>query len=117
MAVLRAEIELGKIEIGEPRENDIEVWTVAVGNVPTIYIYCPFLMPKEVKEAVKFICKLDGFCGLFDLKPHGTLCMFESENKAKIARNMMRDRGIEVGNNICSVYIDKDECTYLGVES
>ena len=108
---------MGKIEIGEPRENDIEVWTVAVGCIPTIYIYCPFLMPKGVKEAVKYISKLDGFCGLFDMKPHGTLCMFESENKAKIARNMVQAEGIEVGDNICSVYVDKEDMTFVHIDS
>lgn len=116
MVVLCVEIELGRIEIGKPRENDVEVWTVAVGNVPTIYIYCPFLMPRRVKDAIKFIKNLEGFGGLFDMKPHGTLCMFDTENHAKLARNLMKLKGIEVGDNICSVYVDKEYMTFVHME-
>ena len=38
--------------------------------------------------------------------PHGTLLLFETENDAKGARNLIREK-TPVGNNICECYIDK----------
>ena len=87
--------------VGEPKENEIAVWSVSVGNLPLI-------KTKRVRMAIKIISEQDGFIGLCPCYPHGTLCLFDTENNAKGARNIMRYEGIECGDNICKVYIDKD---------
>ena len=77
--------------------EEIEVWSVAVGNVN------PFL--KASRKAIEYIAKLDGLVGVHPHYPDGTLVLFESENSAKRARNMMESKGIKCGNNICKIYI------------
>lgn len=71
-------------QYGEPTENQVKVWTVAIGNLPV------FFVPRKVKEAVAFIKEQDGFIGFYPMYPKGTLCLFRTENDAKGARNMMR---------------------------
>lgn len=93
-----------KIEVGEKKENEVSVWSVATGNLPRI----PFFIPKKTKEAIQFISELDGFVAFYPCYPHGTLCLFKTENDAKGARNMMRFKNIEVGDNICEVYVKKE---------
>ncbi len=90
------------IENREKQPNEVSAWTVAVGNIPLN----PFKM-KKAEKALKFIAKLEGFIGFTPCAPHGTLCLFKTENDAKGARNLMRAKGIEVGKNIAEVYIDK----------
>lgn len=88
--------------MSEIRENEVKVWTVAVGNLPV-----PPFIPKKSKEAIKYISKLEGFVGFHPVPPHGTLCLFKTENDAKGGRNHMRAKGIQVGKNIGYVFIDK----------
>ena len=89
-------------QYGEPTEDQVKVWTVAVGNLPV------FFVPRRVKKAIKFIQEQDGFIAFYPMYPNGTLCLFKTENDAKGARNMMRFTGIEVGDNICEVWINKE---------
>ena len=70
------------------------LWSVATGNVN------PFM--KKSREAVKYIQTLEGFVAVHPTPENrGTLWMFDSENNAKGARNLMRSKGIQCGNNIC----------------
>ena len=69
------------------------MWSVAIGNIDPL--------KKTSRDAVKYISKLKGFVGFFPHYPHGTLCMFKSENDAKRGRNMMDTVGIQTGRNIC----------------
>lgn len=89
----------------EPTENDKEAWTVAVGNLPWCYPWLPFLMKRGAKEAIKLIRAQEGFLGFYLNKPYGTLCLFDSENHAKGARNILRYHKAQVGDNICKVWI------------
>lgn len=76
----------------------MKVYTVAVGNVdPT---------NKYSRKAVEYISKLDGLVGVHPSYPRGTLILFDTENNAKIARNLMNAKGIQTGRNICEVEID-----------
>lgn len=75
-----------------------EAWTVAVGNIN------PF--KKGCRKAVEFIKTLDGLLAVYPDYPRGTLLLFESENAAKIARNMLKAKGIQTGHNICKCEID-----------
>ena len=75
----------------------MKAYTVAVGN------FDPH--NKKSRQAIKFIADLEGFIGFHPHYPDGTLCVFDSENNAKIARNRMDNEGIQTGYNICEVEI------------
>ena len=85
---------------GEKLPNEVTVYTVAIGNVP-------ILPNKKVKEFFRWVESLDGFVGIRPEYPRGTLLLFETENDAKGARNLIRAKGENVGNNICECFIDK----------
>ena len=91
--------------------NEISVWAVGVGNLPMTPN--PFVM-KRASKAMKYIKGLKGFLGVSPKPPFGTLCLFKTENDAKGARNMMKAKGIEVGKEICEVYVDK---RYIGEDA
>ena len=75
----------------------MKAWSVAVGNINPLQ--------KESREAVKYIKGLKGFVGVYPHYPHGTFMFFDTENNAKIARNMMDAKGIQTGKNICEFEI------------
>lgn len=75
----------------------MKAYTVAVGN------FSPFR--RGSRNALKFIKTLDGLIGVHPCYPRGTLILFDSENNAKIARNLMESKGIRTGINICEVDI------------
>lgn len=77
-----------------------EAWTVAVGNVP-------FFKNKRVKKALEIISKQEGLIGVHPVPPRGNLLLFDTENNAKGARNMLTFYGIECGDNICKVMYDE----------
>lgn len=89
----------------KPKENEIEAWTVAVGRIPLI----PW--KKGMREAIKLIKEQKGFMAVHPVIGKGTLLLFDSENNAKGARNVLRYHGVQCGNEICKVYVDK---RYLG---
>ena len=91
-----------RLEIGEKRDNEVSVWTVAIGNIPMF-----LFLHKGAKKAIDIIRAQDGFIAFLPIYPRGTLCLFTTENDAKGARNMMRFHGIQCGDNICEVYVDK----------
>ena len=93
---------MGKIIVGEPTNDEVEVWTV---SMPVI-TFLPF--SRRFRKDMQYVESLEGFIGFHQIFPHGTLCLFDSENNAKGARNMMRFQNIRVGKNICPVYIHKD---------
>ena len=70
------------------------LWSVATGNVNPLY--------KASREAVKYVQTLDGFRAVYPTPNRvGTLWLFDSENNAKGARNLMKSKGIKCGENIC----------------
>ena len=76
----------------------MKAYTVATGNVdPT---------NRKSRQAVKYVKNLKGLLGVHPLYPDGTIWLFDSENNAKIARNLMNEKGIQTGRNICEVEID-----------
>ena len=79
-------------------ECNRKAYTVAIGNFSII-------LTRDQKKALKIIQDQKGFLGLHPCYPKGTLCIFDTENHAKIARNNMEDAGIHCGNNICEIFI------------
>ena len=84
--------------------KEIEAWTVAVGNLPLLP---KALMPKGVTKAIKLIKEQEGLIAVHPAYPRGTLLLFDTENHAKGARNVLRFHGVKCGDNICKVFIDK----------
>lgn len=78
--------------------EDVKAYTVAVGNIT------PF--NRKSRMAVAIIAKLEGLYGVHPCPPRGTLLMFKSKNAAKRGRNVLEDKGIICGKNICECYID-----------
>lgn len=85
--------------------SEVKVYTVAIGNAPMPW--ASRKVKKSAEKAINFIKELDGFIGVNPQPPRGTLCLFRTENDAKIARNRMNAEGIRTGDNICECYIDE----------
>ena len=85
--------------------SEVKLYTVAVGNAPMPWHSRK--VKKSAEQAIRFIAKLDGFVGVHPMPPRGTLCLFRTENDAKIARNKMNAEGIKTGNNICECFVDE----------
>lgn len=85
--------------------SEVKVYTVAIGNAPMPW--ASRKVKERAKKAINFIKELDGFIGVNPQPPRGTLCLFRTENDAKIARNRMNAEGIRTGDNICECYIDE----------
>ena len=47
---------------------------------------------KEQKKAIKFICGLDGFLGVYLVDTWHTLLIFDTLNHAKAARNILKEK-------------------------
>lgn len=90
--------------VGGQRMKEVEVYSVAVGNIPVLP---KMLMPKAVKDAIKLISKQEGLIGVTPMFPRGTLLLFDTENHAKGARNELRFNGMKCGKNICKLHIDE----------
>lgn len=41
--------------------------------------------------------------------PRGTLLLFETENNAKGARNLLRAKGVTCGTHICECHVSEEE--------
>ena len=66
-------------------------------------------MPKGVTKAIELIKEQEGLVGVTPMYPRGTLLLFDTENNAKGARNVLRFNGVKCGDNICKVFIDEVE--------
>lgn len=91
--------------------DEITAFAVAVpnlaGTIPGT------LSPKHIKESKKllnYVNKLDGFLGIHPVPPRGTLLVFQTENDAKRARNLLaNDLKInQIGDNITKIFIPKE---------
>jgi hypothetical protein len=89
--------------------NKKYVWTVATG--------CVNPLKEASRQAVDFIKKLDGFVAVHPEYPCGILWLFDSENNAKGARNLMEAQGIQCGRNICRGWINGNTLEMEGVDN
>lgn len=74
-------------------------WTVATGRTD--------IFRKASRDAVKYLVKQQGFVGVHIVPDGRQLFLYDSENHAKIARNMAESKGIVCGKNICECYVDE----------
>ena len=89
--------------IGEKQPNEVTAYTVAIGNISLNPLYA-----KKQKQALGYIQSLKGFIGFYPSYPNGTLCIFKTENDAKVAKNQMDAKGIQTGKNIGEVFVGKE---------
>lgn len=78
----------------EPGEK--MVFALGAGSIAPL----PFDSPKvkkSKKQAVKYICNLDGFIGFHPIDLNSTMLLFETLNDAKGAKNLLDCEGYEVG--------------------
>ena len=87
-------------------DDCVEVYTVAVANLPP-------KPDKKVLALLKEITTYFGFIGICPCYPHGTLIMFDTENNAKMGRNLIREK-TNVGDNICKAYVSREAVEELG---
>jgi len=73
-------------------------WAIGTGNINPLI--------KRSRDAVKFTASLEGFVGISPMSPYGTVFLFESENTAKRAKNMMKAKGIITGKDIVECEIE-----------
>lgn len=76
-----------------------ELFSVATGRVD--------IMRRESRRASVYISKLEGFLAVYPT-PNHTLWFFDTVNHAKAARNMIRAKGAETGDNICRFIVGED---------
>ena len=76
-----------------------ELFSIATGRID--------IMRKDSRKASEFISKQEGFLAVNPL-PEYTLWFFDSLNHAKAARNMMKAKGVQTGDNICKLIISAD---------
>ena len=61
---------------------------------------------KGMEEAIKYIKKLDGFVGVHPVDLWHTLLLFDIENNAKGARNLLIAKDIQCANYIVPILIE-----------
>ena len=81
------------------REDETIVFTVGIGRIIPLPTDRRKLR-KAMEESIKYIKKLDGFIGVHPVDLWYNLLLFDSENKAKVGRNLLRAQGVQ-----CSTYI------------
>ena len=78
-----------------------ELYSVATGRLN------PLL--KASRTAVEYMSNLQGFVGVYADPEHGYLIwLFDTENHAKVARNLAESHGIQCGTNICRFVVAAD---------
>ena len=88
------------------KDNEVIVFTVGCGRM----IPLPTdrrKMRKAMEEALEYIKKLEGFVGIHPVDIWHTLLLFDTLNNAKGGRNMLRFKGVQCGDNIVPILIEK----------
>lgn len=101
------DINKGSYESEIPPYKEVKAYTVAVPNLAGMI---PGTLKqkhmKDTKKLLRYVKKLDGFIGIHPIPPRGTLLIFDTENNAKRARNLLdNDLKVQTGTNICEIFI------------
>lgn len=83
----------------EPREGEVKCWGFVTGAVN------PLL--KASRQAVDYIAKQQGFLAVHLPTPDKTLWVFDTENNAKMAKNLAEANGIICGREVVSFFVEK----------
>ena len=82
------------------RIDQVKCWAFGVGNLTFNPIW-----QKAQKKVLDLIKSQEGFKGLTPMYPRGTLLVFDTENNAKGARNILKANDVKCGG-ISEVYVD-----------
>lgn len=94
-----------KVDRDTPLEGEREVWAFGTGPIPKF-----FLRWSKYKRLADFLKTTDGFVGVH-VHDRGTLLLYETENEAIRARNLMKAEGFPVSSIIGKVFIDENRST------
>ncbi len=92
------------------QDDESSVWAVAVPE------FSPFAIGKKKsyqRKIINMLMEQDGFIGVYPIIGKATLCMYKTENDAKIARNQLNNEDCPTGKEIIEVYIktkDMETC-------
>lgn len=87
------------------REYETIVFTVGCGRIMPLRTDRKKTR-KGMEEAIKYIKKLDGFVGVHPVDLWHTLLLFDTENNAKGARNLLKAKDIQCANYIVPILIE-----------
>ena len=87
------------------REDETIVFTVGCGRIIPIPTDARKLR-KGMEEALEYIKKLDGFIGVHPVDLWHTLLLFDTENNAKCARNLLRSKDVQCANYIVPILVE-----------
>lgn len=87
------------------REDETIVFTVGCGRMIPL-ITDRKKIRKGMKEALEYIKKLDGFIGVHPVDLWHTLLLFDTENNAKRARNLLRAKDVQCANYIVPILVE-----------
>lgn len=92
-----------QVQYGEIPKDWVKAYTVAIANLPE----------NPTVEEIRFVQEIStyvGFYGIMPQYPHGTILLFDTENHAKVARNLIREKTM-VGDNITECFIPPEYAT------
>ena len=87
------------------REDETIVFTVGCGRIMPL-ITDKKKIRKGMEEALEYIKKLDGFVGVHLVDLWHTLLLFDTENNAKRARNLLRAKDVQCANYIVPILVE-----------
>ena len=87
------------------REDETIVFTVGCGRIMPL-ITDKKKIRKGMKEALEYIKNLDGFVGVHPVDLCHTLLIFDTENNAKCARNLLRAKDVQCANYIVPILVE-----------
>ena len=90
---------------GKKRENETIVFTVGCGRMFPL-ITDKKKIRKGIEEALDYIKKLEGFVGVHPVDLWHTLLLFDTENNAKRARNLLREKDVQCANYIVPILVE-----------
>lgn len=87
------------------REDETIVFTFGCGRIIPLRTDRKKIR-KGMKEALEYIKKLDGFVGVHPVDLWHTLLLFDTENNAKRARNLLRAKDVQCANYIVPILVE-----------
>lgn len=90
-----------RVDRDEPLEDEKELWAVGTMKLPKYLIF-----NKNAKKLVELMKNREGLVGVHQHE-RGTLWLFETENQAIRARNLIKAEGFGVSKQIGKVFVPK----------
>ena len=85
--------------------NETIVFTFGCGRIMPL-VTDKKKIRKGIEEALEYIKKLEGFIGVHPVDLWHTLLIFDTENNAKGARNLLRAKDVQCANYIVPILVE-----------